>query len=89
MFQMQDWHERDGIRNLLNLVGKEVRMEGFLLGSHLNRFVDFVKEMEGYLSQGKINFKHNIFNGIESFLEGFASMFSTSDNIGKPIIQLK
>ncbi|KAF8410730.1 hypothetical protein HHK36_003267 [Tetracentron sinense] len=84
----QVWSEREGVRNLLNMVGKEVRMEGFLVGSYLNRFGDFAKEMESYMKQGKISSKHKIYNGIESFLESLASMFSSS-NVGKVVIQVK
>ncbi|KAI8009539.1 2-alkenal reductase (NADP(+)-dependent) [Camellia lanceoleosa] len=82
------WTEREGVRNLLNMVGKEVRMEGFLVGSYLDRFGDFMKEMEGYIKEGKINSKYKIYNGIESFLESFASIFSSS-NIGKVVIQVR
>ncbi|THG13110.1 hypothetical protein TEA_011690 [Camellia sinensis var. sinensis] len=78
----QRWTEREGVRNLLNMVGKEVRMEGFMVGSYMNRFGDFMKEMEGYIKEGKIISKHRIYNGIESFLESFNSMFSSS-NVGK------
>ncbi|KAI8006212.1 2-alkenal reductase (NADP(+)-dependent) [Camellia lanceoleosa] len=84
----QRWTEREGVRNLLNMVGKEVRMEGFMLGSYMNRFGDFMKEMEGYIKEGKIISKHRIYNGIESFLESFNSMFSSS-NVGKVIIQVR
>ncbi|XAR68106.1 NADPH:quinone reductase [Bertholletia excelsa] len=82
------WTEREGVRNLLNMVGKEVMMKGFLVASYLNRFGDFVKEMEGYFKQGKINSKHKVYNGIECFQECFASLF-TSSNIGKVVIQVK
>ncbi|KAL7218944.1 hypothetical protein ACSBR2_012083 [Camellia fascicularis] len=82
------WTEREVVRNLHNMVGKEVRMEGFLVGSYLDRFGDFMKEMEGYLKEGKINSKYKIYNGIESFLESFASIFSSS-NIGKVVIQVR
>lgn len=58
--------ERDGIRNLLNMVGKEVKMEGYLMSSLDHRFGDFTKEMETYIKQGKICSKHVIYNGIES-----------------------
>ncbi|CAH2080588.1 unnamed protein product [Thlaspi arvense] len=81
------WTERKGARNLLNMVGKEVTMKGFLVGSYLNRFGDFVKEMEGYLKEGKVNSKRKVYNGIESFQECFASIF-TSSNIGKVVIQM-
>ncbi|CAH2080585.1 unnamed protein product [Thlaspi arvense] len=80
------WTEREGVRNLLNMVGKEVMMKGFLVRSYLNRFGDFVKEMEGYFKLGKINSKHKVYNGIESFQECFASLF-TSSNVGKVVIQ--
>ncbi|KAK2985133.1 hypothetical protein RJ640_000900 [Escallonia rubra] len=81
------WTEREGVRNLLNIIGKEVRMEGFLIGSYLDRFEDFAKEMEGYIKEGKIHFKHNIYHGIESFPESLASLFSSS-NAGKVCIQV-
>ncbi|KAB1201974.1 (+)-pulegone reductase [Morella rubra] len=82
------WTEREGVRNLLNMVGKEVRIEGFLVGSYLDRFGDFAKEMESYIKEGKINSKHKIYRGIESYLESLGSIF-TSANSGKVIIEVK
>ncbi|KAK2370202.1 2-alkenal reductase (NADPdependent) [Trifolium repens] len=82
------WTEREGVRNLLNMVGKEVRMEGFMVKSYLHRFGDFVKDMEGYLQEGKIKPKSKINIGIESFLESLNSLFSSS-NIGKVVVQVK
>ncbi|TXG55373.1 hypothetical protein EZV62_020629 [Acer yangbiense] len=82
------WTERYGVRNLLNMIGKEVKMEGFLIGSYLDRFPDFTKDMESYIKQGKITCKHMIYYGIDSFLESLGSLFSSS-NIGKVVIQVK
>nr|XP_033512061.1 2-alkenal reductase (NADP(+)-dependent)-like [Nicotiana tomentosiformis] len=81
------WTEREGVRNLLNMVGKEVMMKGFMVGSYYNHFEEFIKEMEVYLKEGKIKSKHKIYNGIESFLESLASLFSSS-NVGKVILQV-
>ncbi|KAK4766521.1 hypothetical protein SAY87_008163 [Trapa incisa] len=81
------WTERDGVRNLLNAVGKEVRLEGFMLYSHLHRLPDFARDMETYKKQGKIKSKHTLRHGIESFVEGFGSLFSSS-NMGKVIVQV-
>lgn len=85
---MQTWTEREGVRNLLNVVGKEVRMEGYLVASYLDRFADFAKEMESYIKQGKIRSKLKMYPGIESFADSIGSLFSSS-NIGKVIIQVK
>ncbi|KAG4170823.1 hypothetical protein ERO13_A12G173933v2 [Gossypium hirsutum] len=83
----QIWTEREGVRNLLNIVGKEARMEGFLVGSYLDRFADFTVEMEGYLKQGKISSKIKIYEGIQSFVESLGSLFSSS-NFGKVVIEV-
>ncbi|KAI3708098.1 hypothetical protein L2E82_37154 [Cichorium intybus] len=79
--------EREGVKNLLNMVGKEVKMEGFLCGSYLNRFEEFAQQMEKYTKEGKIKSKHQINQGIESFFESFVSLFSSS-NLGKVIVQV-
>jgi NADPH-dependent curcumin reductase CurA len=70
------------------MVGKEVRMEGFMVKSYLHHFGDFVKDMQGYLQEGKIMPKSKINIGIESFLESLNSLFSSS-NIGKVVVQVK
>ena len=85
---MQVWTEREGVRNLLNLVGKKVRMEGYLVGLYLDRFDGCTKVMESYSKDGKLISKYKTFNGIKSFIESFGSMF-TSSNVGKAAIQVK
>jgi len=80
---MQIWTEREGVRNLLNIVGKEVRIQGFMSGSYFDRFEDFTKDIK----EGKISSKHKIYHGIESYLECLSSLF-TSSNVGKVIIEV-
>ncbi|XP_057457800.1 2-alkenal reductase (NADP(+)-dependent)-like [Lotus japonicus] len=82
------WTEREGVRNLLNMIGKEVRMEGFMLATYWHRFGDFAQDMEGYIKEGKVKSKNKINIGIESFLDSLSSLF-TSSNIGKVIVQVK
>ncbi|XP_047342014.1 2-alkenal reductase (NADP(+)-dependent)-like [Impatiens glandulifera] len=81
------WTDRDGVRNLLNLVGKEVKMQGFIIGSYLNHLGQFEMDMQEYIKAGKIKSKTMINIGIESFLESFASIFSSS-NVGKVVIHV-
>ncbi|KAF3655317.1 putative methyltransferase NSUN6-like [Capsicum annuum] len=81
------WTERGGVRNLLNMVGKEIMMKGFMVGSYYNHFEEFIKEMEVHLREGKIKSKHKIYNSVDSFLESLASLFSSS-NVGKVILQV-
>ncbi|KAJ6849303.1 polygalacturonase-like [Iris pallida] len=83
----QVWTERQGIRNLLNMVGKDVKMEGFMIGSYIHHFGDFAEDIEGYIREGKLVSKFKMNNGIESFLPSLVSLFSSS-NVGKVIIEV-
>ncbi|KAL5082018.1 hypothetical protein RYX36_010439, partial [Vicia faba] len=49
------WTEREGVRNLLNMVGKEVRMEGFMLESYWYRFRDFAKVWKDTYKKAKLS----------------------------------
>ncbi|KAH9318784.1 hypothetical protein KI387_020553, partial [Taxus chinensis] len=71
-----DWKGRYGVRNLLNLVGKCGKMEGFLCGQYLHRMEEFVQEVGGYMKQGKIKYKEEVKEGIESFVDAFNSIFT-------------
>ncbi|KAM3301305.1 (+)-pulegone reductase-like [Capsicum chacoense] len=81
------WTERGGVRNLLNMVGKEVMTKGFMVGSYYNHFEEFIKKMEDHLKEGKIKSKHKIYKSVDSFLESLACLFSSS-NVGKVILQV-
>ncbi|KAI4378273.1 hypothetical protein MLD38_015773 [Melastoma candidum] len=83
----QVWTEREGVRNLLNAVGKQVRLEGFMLGSYFDRWGEFTTQMGNYLKEGKIKSKNKTYVGIEGFLESLQSLFSSS-NTGKVILQV-
>ena len=43
--------------------------------------------MTGYIKEGKIKYKEDVKEGLDSFLEAVNPMF-TGDNIGKPVIHL-
>lgn len=83
----QEWKQSFGVRNLLNLVGKCAKMEGFLCSKYFDRMGEFSEEMTGYIKEGKIKYKEDVKEGLESFLDAFNSMFS-GENIGKPVIHL-
>ena len=62
-------------------------MEGFSVRQYVHLMGEFLEEMAGYIKEGKIKYKEDVKEGLESFLEAFNSMF-TGDNFGKPLIHL-
>eukprot|EP00252_Welwitschia_mirabilis_P015183 TRINITY_DN3340_c0_g1_i1.p1 TRINITY_DN3340_c0_g1~~TRINITY_DN3340_c0_g1_i1.p1 ORF type:complete len:346 (-),score=50.88 TRINITY_DN3340_c0_g1_i1:267-1304(-) len=84
----EDWHQSHGVRNLLQLVAKAVKMQGFSVRQYLGHMASFQQEMLGYLKQGKLKSKIHVKQGIESFVDGFSTMFS-GGNVGKILVQLE
>lgn len=83
----KDWQERDGVRNLMNIVGKCVKMEGFLTMNHIASWPDFTQEVNTYIREGKIKYTEYAYKGLESFPAALAGLFK-GETIGKVLIQL-
>ncbi|KAI5084473.1 hypothetical protein GOP47_0000642 [Adiantum capillus-veneris] len=84
----QEWTQRDGVRNLMNVVGNCVRMEGFLALNHAETWPQFLKEVTGYIQEGRLHYSEHVFEGMESFPSAFVGIFE-GDNIGKTLIKLE
>uniref|UniRef100_A0A0D6QVZ8 Enoyl reductase (ER) domain-containing protein n=1 Tax=Araucaria cunninghamii TaxID=56994 RepID=A0A0D6QVZ8_ARACU len=83
----ENWKQHYGVRNLLNLVGKCAKMQGFTVRHYLDHMDQFREEMIGYIKEGKIKYSVDVKQGIDSFLEAFNSMLG-GKNIGKTLLQL-
>eukprot|EP01018_Ginkgo_biloba_P009021 Gb_37320 [translate_table: standard] len=83
----EDLNQSYGVRNLLILVGKCVKMQGFLLPYYLTHMNEFREEMTGYMRQGKLKYKEDVKQGMDNFLEALNFMFS-GGNTGKTLVRL-
>nr|XP_029118867.1 uncharacterized protein LOC105035869 [Elaeis guineensis] len=74
-----------GICNLLCLVTKRVRMQGFLQHDHLHLFPQFLDHMVSYYKQGKVVYIEDMSEGLESAPNSFVGLF-TGKNVGKQVV---
>lgn len=64
------------------------RIEGFLSPPWLSgQKGAFLKDMNTWLKEGKLVSQETIFEGLESWVDGFRSLF-TGDNIGKVVVRM-
>jgi NADPH-dependent curcumin reductase CurA len=73
--------------NLAPLIGKEVKIQGFIVGSYLHRFPEAITNLAKWVHEGKIKSKETVFNGFDAIPDAFLSLFQGS-NIGKVVVQL-
>ncbi|RAL16317.1 MDR family NADP-dependent oxidoreductase [Aspergillus homomorphus CBS 101889] len=82
--------EKFGVKNIMNVVGKRIRMQGFIVGDE-NMGPKYAKErnerVSAWLLDGSIKTKEHIATGIENGPEALVSMLR-GGNHGKAILKI-
>jgi NADPH-dependent curcumin reductase CurA len=77
-----------GPANLAQVIGKRIRIQGFIVSDHMGEMNAFYADMAKWLSDGKIKYKETIIDGIENAPKAFIGLF-TGDNFGKMLVRMK
>ena len=76
-----------GPRNLFLFVTKRLRMQGFLVFDHNDRFPAFLEEVAPRVEDGSLRYRETIVDGIERAPEAFIGMLDGA-NIGKMLVRV-
>jgi NADPH-dependent curcumin reductase CurA len=76
-----------GPSNLMLAVGKQIRLEGFIVSNHFDMMPAFVKDVAGWVQGGKLTWRETIDDGIEAAPGAFMKLF-TGENMGKMLVKL-
>ncbi|MDQ6436431.1 NADP-dependent oxidoreductase [Mesorhizobium sp. LHD-90] len=76
-----------GPRNLAALIGKRIRMQGYIILDHPDLTPSFTHEMLGWLAEGRIKSRDTVVEGLENAPKAFIGLFS-GDNTGKMLVKL-
>jgi NADPH-dependent curcumin reductase CurA len=76
-----------GPRNILNLIIKRARIEGFLVLDYLDRFPEAQLAMAGWVAEGRIKHAEHVVEGLEHSPDALNLLF-TGANTGKVIVKL-
>ncbi len=76
-----------GPNNLMLIVGKKVRINGFIVFDHDDMRAQFLSDMESWIAEGKIKTRETVVEGLDNAVDAFLALFS-GDNFGKMIVKL-
>ncbi|WP_421935287.1 NADP-dependent oxidoreductase [Phenylobacterium sp.] len=76
-----------GPRNLVLMVGKQLRMEGFIVSSSWDMMPAFLRDLSQWVKEGKVTWKETVFEGIEKAPDAFLGLFK-GENLGKMLVKL-
>ncbi len=78
---------RPGPSNIINVVGKRLRIQGFIVSDFNDKAAEFATEMTGWIKAGKVRWKETIDEGIDAAPGAFLKLFS-GENMGKMLVKL-
>jgi NADPH-dependent curcumin reductase CurA len=76
-----------GPRNLIYVVSKSLKMQGFIVSDFLDMAPQFFADMGGWIAAGKIKWQETVLDGIEQAPQAFIGLFK-GENIGKMLVRL-
>lgn len=76
-----------GPRNLVQMVGKQLRMEGFIVSTHWDMMADYHRELAAWVKAGKVTWRETVRDGIENAPDAFVGLFK-GENLGKMLVKL-
>lgn len=76
-----------GPHNIIQAVGKQLTLRGFIVSSHADMRPAFLRDMADWISSGKLKFDETVMDGIEKAPDAFMGLF-TGANTGKMLVKL-
>ncbi|MDQ2960168.1 MAG: NADP-dependent oxidoreductase [Candidatus Dormibacteraeota bacterium] len=76
-----------GPRNVGLAITRRLRLQGFIVSDHLDRFGDFIREVGPWLAEGRLSTRETLVEGIENAPAAFLGLLR-GDNTGKMLVRL-
>ena len=74
-------------RNLMQAIGKQLTMRGFLVGGQRQHAAEFARKMAGWLADGSVSYDETIVDGLENAPQAFMDLLDGA-NTGKMLVRL-
>lgn len=85
--QYNDTEPRPGPNNVIQIVGKQLQIRGFIVSTHADMLPEFQKDMVGWIKGGQMKFEETVMEGVENAPNAFMGLFS-GKNTGKMLVKL-
>jgi len=76
-----------GPRNLIYVVGKSLKIQGFIVTQFASLRPQFIKDMSGWIANGQLKWEETVEQGVDNAAAAFLKLFS-GGNTGKMLVKL-
>jgi len=76
-----------GPRNLFMVVTKRLRMQGYIISDHYDRFPEFLARAQEWVRDGRLRYRETVIDGIENAPVAFLGLLR-GENVGKMLVKV-
>ena len=76
-----------GPRNLFMVVTKRLRMQGYIISDHYDRFPEFLARAQEWVRDGRLRYRETVIDGIENAPSAFLGLLR-GENVGKMLVKV-
>jgi NADPH-dependent curcumin reductase CurA len=76
-----------GVQNLRFVLTNRIRMQGMIVFDWKDRYGEALKELSGFLGQGKLRYRESVVQGLENAPRGLMDLLN-GKNFGKQLVKL-
>ncbi|KAH9726691.1 PKS ER domain-containing protein [Citrus sinensis] len=87
MISQYNLSQPEGVHNLMNVVYKRIRMEGFVVFDYFPQYSRFLDAVLPYIREGKVVYVEDVADGLENAPAALVGLFS-GRNVGKQLAEL-
>ena len=74
-------------RNLMQAIGKQLTLKGFLVGGYWQHMAEFVGTMSGWLADGTVRYDETVVDGLDNAPQAFMDLLDGA-NTGKMLVRI-
>lgn len=82
-----DEQPQPGPNNLFKIIGKRLRVEGFIVRDHTDVYLEFVQHMTQWIKSGRVVWEETITDGLENAPAAFIDLFG-GEKLGKALVRI-
>lgn len=75
----------EGVHNLMSVVAKRIRMQGFMVFDYFSIYGQFLEKIIPYIKEGKITYVEDVAEGLENAPAALIGLYS-GRNVGKQVV---
>jgi len=80
--------EQYGLKNIRSLLVNRAAIQGFIVSDHLDRWPEALKDLAGWVAEGRVRYRESVAHGIESAPKAFIGMLR-GENFGKQLVKIQ